>query len=67
MSYWDKLKARIPWMFITLGLALLGFGRKAARFEEGGGQLPSATVPIILVVIGVGILVYQKFVAKKKQ
>ena len=65
MGFIDQLKERIPMFFIVLGLAFLGFGRKASKFQEAGGQLPEPTIHVILILIGIGILIYQKYSAKR--
>lgn len=64
MGFIDQLKEKIPAFFIVLGLAFLGFGRKAAKYQEAGGQLPDASVAIILILIGIAILAYQKYHTK---
>lgn len=53
-SFLSQLWQRVPAMFILFGLAFLGFNRRAAPWQAStGGELPSSTYGITLIVIGV--------------
>jgi hypothetical protein len=52
-SYLEKLWGRVPWFFILVGFAFLGFGRKAQSFQEAGGNLPPTGIAIASIIVGV--------------
>ena len=61
-SYPARLWERLPIIFGALGLMLLGFGRKAARYEaETGNQVSMPTVGIAFLVVGIGLLGFQYY------
>lgn len=59
-NYPRLLWQRLPLMFGALGLMLLGFGRKAARYEaETGSEISMPTVGIGFIIVGVALYGYQ--------
>lgn len=57
-QFWNRL----PTMFIVLGLAMLGFNRRAAEWEaQTGNEFSFPVIGVILLVLGVGLWAYNVF------
>lgn len=58
-NYLQRCWDRLPMMFGVLGLAFLGFGRKAQRAQANGGTLPDDIWGYLFIAIGILVFAYQ--------